>query len=165
MWLGLRPRLRREAISISLRVRVRVRVRIRVRGFRLGSGWTLPRRRLRYQKDLVSLTSGARVGARARFRIAPFLPSPQRCPSRGPRLSPLASPPSAPPRSHTPHPQSTHTRDLAPPRCPSPRGAPALRVSLYQDFYFLRLRFLFLFFFYFPSHALDFSHVFQLSAN
>ena len=38
-------------------------------------------------------------------------------------------------------------------------------LSLYQDFYFLRLRFLFLFFFYFSSHALDFSHVFQLSAN
>ena len=42
---------------------------------------------------------------------------------------------------------------------------PSDSLGLYQDFYFLRLRFLFSFFFYFPSHALDFSHIFQLSTN
>ena len=33
-------------------------------------------------------------------------------------------------------------------------------VALSQDFFFLPLRILFSIFFYFPSHALDFSHIF-----
>ena len=44
-------------------------------------------------------------------------------------------------------------------------GGRGVYIALYKDFFSPRLRFLFLFLFYFPSHALDFSHIFQLSTN